>query len=320
MKKAGTNISKIATDFNKKSMYSPITKSFFAGGGGLDQGFMEAGCTVTESLEIDPVACQTLRMNFKHKVNEADITQETVLGKDDCDVMTFTWPCKKYSKMANLHGTRTGEELFLHAFRHVALYQPEAFVCENVLGMKKFKVVMEAFTKLPNYWVQVFCPLNASTWLPQNRQRLIVIATKRKFFIQEPAPSVRRPTIKSILEKDVEFELPFYVQQRLNGQYRDKPVIVDPADKYALAPTATAHYGKDLGQVMVKDPSQPFGVRPWTTLEFQRLQGFPDDYKFAGCKTDVYKQIGNAVPVKMGRWVGEQMVRYFNQSTSRMAA
>lgn len=302
-------------------MYSPIVKSYFSGAGGLDEGFVQAGLTVAESLELDPVACKTLRMNFNHHVNEADITQQTVLGKRDCDVMSFTFPCTRYSKMANLHGTRTGEELFLHAFRHAALYRPEAYCIENVVGLRKFRIVMEAFTALPDYYVQVFCPLNATNWLPQKRKRLIIIATKKKFFIQEPAPCVRRPTIKDILESNVEFELPFYVKQRISGKYRDLPVIIDPNDKYAIAPTACAHYGKDLGQILVKDDSHPDKLRPFTEREFARLQGFPDSFEFAGAKTDVYRQIGNAVPPPMGRWIGLQLLKYFNQNNSgRIAA
>jgi DNA (cytosine-5)-methyltransferase 1 len=44
---------------------------------------------------------------------------------------------------------RTGDDLFLHFFRHVAIRRPELYVVENVPGMRKFPVVMEAMTKLP---------------------------------------------------------------------------------------------------------------------------------------------------------------------------
>lgn len=99
---------------------------------------------------------------------------------------------------------------------------------------------------------------------------------------------------------------------RLNGKYRDLPIIVDPEQPGVVAPTCVAHYMKDLGTRMVKDKNSPVGVRPFTIREYARLQGFPDDYVF---KDEVYsyKLIGNAVPVPMGRWIGEQAVRYFNQ-------
>ncbi|WP_228467725.1 DNA cytosine methyltransferase [Listeria seeligeri] len=31
-----------------------------------------------------------------------------------------------------------------------------------------------------------------------------------------------------------------------------------------------------------------------------------------GNDNDAYKQIGNAVPVNMGQWVGENIIKYFN--------
>lgn len=41
-------------------------------------------------------------------------------------------------------------------------------------------------------------------------------------------------------------------------------------------------------------------LRRITLLEVKRLQGFPDDWFFAGTKADVYKQVGNAVPSLFG--------------------
>ena len=297
-------------------MYKPVVRSFFSGIGGLDYGLSQAGCEIVESLEIDKFACETLRANFNHHVSERDIAKETVLDKADCDVMAFSFPCTKYSTIADIHQTRDGDSLFLHSIRNVALYAPECFIVENVPGMKKFPVVMEAMTKLPGYYIQVYCPLNASNWLPQDRKRLFIIATKKRFYIQEPAPSVNRPTIKSIMEKDVQIDMPQYVLDRINGKYRDKPIVVDPENKHALAPTVVSHYAKDRSTRLLKDRSHQHQVRPFTVREMARLQGFPDSFKFVSGEYQAYKQIGNAVPVDMGRWAGEQIVRYFNQNNS----
>ena len=115
-----------------------------------------------------------------------DIKDKTVQEQPQSDIIVGTYPCTKYSAIADIHGTRTGDDLFLHFFRHIAIEQPEMYVVENVPGMKKFKVVMEAMTKLPNYYVNIFCPLNASLWLPQRRKRLILIGTKKPFSIAAP--------------------------------------------------------------------------------------------------------------------------------------
>lgn len=235
----------------------------------------------------------------------------TVLDQEGSDIMVFTYPCTKYSAISDIHGVRTGDELFLHALRHLAIGRPEMFIVENVPGMKKFKVVMEAMTKMPDYYMNIFCPLNASNWLPQERKRLILIGTKKCFSIQEPGMAGRRPSIKDILEKHPEVDVPDYVLSRINGKYRDKPIIVDPADTNAIAPTCVAHYSKDLGTRLVKDRRYKHGVRPFTIREYARLQGFPDDFKFDNNRNS-YKLIGNAVAVDMGRWIGTEALKYFN--------
>lgn len=286
---------------------NPTVKSYFSGAGGLDYGLQEAGCEVIQSLEYDKACCETLRLNFNHKVVSDDIRNVTVLDQQRSDVIALTFPCTKYSTIADIHGTRTGDELFLHAFRHVALELPEAFVVENVPGMKKFKIVMECFTKLPNYFVTLFCPVDAATWLPQRRERLIVIATRKPFSVEAPKQS-RRVHLKDIVQKRASVEIPDYVYKRLNGGYRDLPIISDPT-RGDIAPTCVAHYSKDLSTRMIKVGRT---IRPYTVREYARLQGFPDSFHFAGGERAAYKQIGNAVAIPMGRWIGGQLMRYFN--------
>src|SRR5437016_11807452 len=99
------------------------------------------------------------------------------------------------------------------------------YIVENVPGMKKFRVVMEAMTKLPDYYVNVFCPIDAANWLPQRRKRLILIGTRKPFSISLPTQIRNRPKLIDILEKNPHVEMPDYVVWRINGKYRDKPII-----------------------------------------------------------------------------------------------
>lgn len=302
--------------------YKPTANSYFSGCGGLDIGLMQAGVDIMQSLDLDKDATDCMQNNphyFGHKVLREDIKEKLVLDQPETDIMSFTYPCTKYSTIADIHGTRTGDELFLHALRHMAIRRPEMYIVENVPGMKKFKVVMEAMSKMPDYYVHIFCPLDAATWLPQSRKRLILIGTRKPFNIQAPIAASRRPRIKDIIEKDAEIIMTDCVVNRINGKYRDKPIVVDPEDVNAIAPTCVAHYAKDLGTRLVKDKRSPYGVRPFTVREYARLQGFPDDFQFPD-KRSAYKLIGNAVAVDMGRWVGEMAIQYFNRQTQRLAA
>jgi len=236
-------------------------KSYFSGAGGMDLGMLQAGINVVESFEIDKKCCATLRKNFNHKVNECDISKITVLDQQDADVYVGTFPCTKYSSIADISGTRIGDDLFLHFFRHVALAQPEIYVVENVPGMKKFQVVMECLTKLPNYYIRVECPVNANFWLPQERKRLIVIGSKRPFPKLDYPGQITNLRLKDILEKNPDVSVPDYVNSRLNGKYRDKPIITNLD---GIAPTAVAHYAKDKSTRLVNDGHR---LRPYSLLE-----------------------------------------------------
>lgn len=295
-------------------MYKPTAKGYFSGCGGMELGMLQAGVNIIQSLDLDAEATACMEMNhhyFSHAILTADIKNKTVLEQPQSDIIIGTYPCTKYSPIADIHGTRTGDDLFLHFFRHIAIERPEMYIVENVPGMKKFKVVMEAMTKLPDYYVHVFCPVDALNWLPQKRKRLILIGTRKPYNISAPTIMISRPKLKDMLEQNPDVEIPAYVLKRMEGKYRDLPIIVDAEQPNAIAPTCVAHYAKDLSTRLVKDKNSKFGIRPFSIREYARLQGFPDDFYFDN-KRSSYKLIGNAVPVQMGRWIGEVAMKYFN--------
>ncbi|WP_337993626.1 DNA cytosine methyltransferase [Lysinibacillus sp. CNPSo 3705] len=68
-------------------------------------------------------------------------------------------------------------------------------------------------------------------------------------------------------------------------------------------------FGKDRSTRLINDGVH---IRPYSVREWARLQGFPDWFIFEGTDNDAYKQIGNAVPTDMGRWLGTEIIRYYN--------
>lgn len=60
------------------------------------------------------------------------------------------------------------------------------------------------------------------------------------------------------------------------------------------------------------DLAHPTEDRPLSVEEYKRLQEFPDDWIIEGSLVEQYKQIGNAVPISLGRAVGRLLIDYMN--------
>jgi len=119
-------------------------------------------------------------------------------------------------------------------------------------------------------------------------------------------------TLLEILEEDPKPDFPGYIFKRIDGAYRDRPIVSDPA-RGDIAPTCVAHYSKDLSTRLVSDRRFPRGVRPYTVREYARLQGVPNSFKFIGTDRKAYQMIGNGVSVPVGRWIGGELRRYFEK-------
>ena len=56
------------------------------------------------------------------------------------------------------------------------------------------------------------------------------------------------------------------------------------------------------------DLCHPYLDRPLSIQEYKRIQEFPDDWKLFGSIKDKYRQIGNAVPVSLGKAIGKEIL------------
>lgn len=56
------------------------------------------------------------------------------------------------------------------------------------------------------------------------------------------------------------------------------------------------------------DLGHPEEDRPLSVLEYKRIQEFPDEWQIKGSLINKYKQIGNAVPVSVGKAIGQLII------------
>ena len=71
--------------------------SFFAGVGGIDTGFQNAGFDVIWANEFDKYAATTYKMNFDNKLVVDDIRNVHVKDIPDFDIMIGGFPCQAFS-------------------------------------------------------------------------------------------------------------------------------------------------------------------------------------------------------------------------------
>jgi DNA (cytosine-5)-methyltransferase 1 len=69
------------------------------------------------------------------------------------------------------------------------------------------------------------------------------------------------------------------------------------------APTLVTHPA-----MPATDLAHPTEDRPLSIEEYKRVQEFPDDWIIEGNLTDQYKQVGNAVPIKLGYAIGQLLI------------
>jgi DNA (cytosine-5)-methyltransferase 1 len=106
-------------------------------------------------------------------------------------------------------------------------------------------------------------------------------------------------------------ELPDHLKRYRDDIFDDKYKRLDAND---LCRTITAHMAKD-GYWYI----HPEQNRTLTIREAARVQTFPDHFRFAGAHTSAFRQIGNAVPPRLGRAIGTSVARILHDGAARLS-
>ncbi|MFE1797798.1 DNA cytosine methyltransferase [Streptomyces sp. NPDC059517] len=297
-----------------------------AGAGGQALGLEQAGFSHRTLVEVDPDACDTLRLNRPDwNVVRADL-RETVAALrqygDRPSLLAAGVPCPPFSLAGEQLGRADERDLFPAALAVISELRPRAVMMENVKGIlqKKFAA----------YRAEIIAALSAlgyfSEWkllyardfgVPQLRPRAVLVALEARAFDAFTWPATH-PAHVPRLVGDV-----LHASMASRGW--------ELADAWAaqareLAPTVCGgsrkHGGADLGPSRARQAWAEMGVNGssvadeppsagdslpvrLTVPQLALLQGFPPDWRFAGRKTSVYRQVGNAFPPPVARAVGQ---------------
>lgn len=113
---------------------------------------------------------------------------------------------------------------------------------------------------------------------------------------------------------------PKLLPDHINVQVDGEDEVIPFRDRFRVqcrnepATTVVAHIAKDGHYYIHYDPTQ---CRSLTVREAARLQTFPDNYVFAGNRTEQYTQVGNAVPPLLAHKLAKIVRSLLNQMNRR---
>jgi len=309
-----------------------------SGAGGQALGLEQAGFKHQALVEIEPAACQTLRLNRpRWNIIENDVRMFSAGGlKNNIDLVAGGVPCPPFSVAGKQLGAIDERDLFPEAIRLVEECRPRAVMLENVRGIfdavfDDYRNKVERQLKKLGY-ATAWRLLNASDFgVSQLRPRVVFVALKKQYAgnFSWPQPLGVEPSTVGELLYDLMKERGWRHAERWKGIANDiAPTLVGGSKKHGgpdLGPTrakrAWASLGVDGNGLADEPPGMNFvGMPRLTPRMTARLQGFDDAWQFFGRKTAAYRQIGNAFPPPVAKAVGLAIAAALSHVSLRKAS
>ena len=301
--------------------------SFFAGVGGIDKGFEQAGgFRAVYANEFDLYPAATYGLNFGLDVDTRDICDIEPEEIPDFDVLLAGFPCQAFS----IAGYRQGFEdeggrgtLFFEVARIVKAKKPSVVFLENVKNLvthdrgNTFRVILDTLDHL-GYHVK-YEVLNTYKHgnVPQNRERIYIVGFLNeehcdRFSFPEQMPLTTRVSDVIDFESKVDDSY-YYTPGKFKGDIYEKldEALDDSESVYqwrrhyvrknqsGVVPTLTANQGTGGHNVCIVRTK--YGIRKMTPRECFNAQGFPEDFVLPEGMSNsrLYKQAGNSVSVSV---------------------
>lgn len=257
------------------------------------------------------------------------------------DIVLGGFPCPGFSEAGPRLVDDKRNFLYLHFIRCLMQSKPKIFVAENVKGMmtlgkgEVFKQIVQDFSAA-GYTIYHKLLNSAEYGVPQVRERVILVGVRNDLDYQyvhpEPTHGYGVENLKEVVTlRDAIGDLENDPGDYFTGSYstifmsrnRKKNWLQPSFTIQASGRQAPIHPG---GEPMVKIGKDQYAFsdgeennRRLSVKEIARIQTFPDWYEFSrgssnrneNAKLDlVYKQIGNAVPVRLALAVAEPIAEY----------
>lgn len=329
----------------------------FSGMGGFASGFVNAGFTIRWANDNDEFACAAFRHRFPQvPLVEDDVRHLSVRRHDlaPVDVLTGGFPCQSFSQAGDRRGFDDPRgELFFEIPRLLEQFEPNVrppiVVLENVPHLQYgadgswFDRIRRELRRV-GYWFRPESCWTVNvmdhTCLPQDRERLFLVAASRQRFSYNPfsASSVdgNSPPARRSLDELVDRTKRSSEDSYLPADNRYYKMISDamsdgssPSNLYqlrrsyvrekrdGLCPTLTANMG--IGGHNVPFLRDPWGIRRLSIAEVARLQGFDTRNELFPeiPAAEQYRLLGNAVCVQLAGLIAEKCATILNEESCR---
>lgn len=291
----------------------PKIIDLFSGCGGMSLGFQLAGFDVLEGFDNWKPAVDTYSANLGHAATLLDLgdVEATIEALEKFEeglefpAIIGGPPCQDFSSAGmRVEGERA--DLTEKFATIVERFRPPFFVMENVAraehaaAFKRAVSIMEA----AGYFVDKAVLDASKCGVPQSRKRLITVGTRSSDLTE----SILASFMENMNEKPMTVRDWFGDRLGTETYYRhprsyarrgvfsiDEP---SPTIRGVNRPIPDGYPGHP------GDASSISQTRPLTTEERAEIQTFPRGFRFVGSRTATEQMIGNAVPVRLAKFVG----------------
>jgi DNA (cytosine-5)-methyltransferase 1 len=292
----------------------------------LDLGLIQAGNEVIWANDIDKDAVATYGKNIGSNIICDDIKNIDIADIPTADAIVGGFPCQGFSQANLLRTVDDGRnQLYKFFYGVIKSKQPKFFIAENVRGILsigKGNAIKQIVSDFENagYLVRVTLVNMADYGVPQTRQRVFIIGQRKDlgdetlFVFPEKSHDKqgRSSPWVSIKSAIAHYPDPDEPNDYLNHIYSSYKVEYRnftghrATDPEKPSPTILAR-GNGKGGVCAIPHYN--GKRRLTIRESATIQTFPENFEFMGQMNSCYRQIGNAVPVRFAKLLGQELLR-----------
>lgn len=311
--------------------------SMFSGAGGLDMGFHNQGFKILWANDFAQDACDTYDKWANYNTDGSrkdekdctiiecgDITKldlHKVLPGVEVDVVLGGFPCQGFSLAGPRQVDDSRNVLYRHFVEMVRIKKPKVLVAENVIGIKTlgngavFDKIIEDFSELG--YTMSAPTVNAKNYgVPQDRMRVIFLGIRNDISkggaYMFPSGDLKVVTLGEALADLGEVDMADVCQASFSSRYMSRNrkrgydevsfTIPAMAKQVPLSPDSEGMEFEDVDKFRFVGRHRRLSYK-----EAAAIQTFPAGMEFCGDLDSKYRQIGNAVPVKLAEAIAVEV-------------